>query len=62
MQAGLVKKQLSFQEIFTAVAILFWWLSMHFDYPLQNLNNLTATDPLTHVNRQTFTRVIVHYR
>ncbi len=25
MQAGLVKKQLSFREIFTAVAILFWW-------------------------------------
>jgi IS1 family transposase len=28
MQAGLVKKQLSFREIFTAVAILFWWFSM----------------------------------
>ena len=25
MQAGLVKKQLSFREIFTAVEILFWW-------------------------------------
>lgn len=28
MQAGLVKKPLSFQEIFIAVAILFWWFSM----------------------------------
>ena len=25
MQTGLVKKQLSFREIFTASAILFWW-------------------------------------
>jgi len=28
MQAGLVKKQLSFREIFTTMAILFWWISM----------------------------------
>jgi hypothetical protein len=28
MQAGLVKKQLSFREIFTALAILFWWFFM----------------------------------
>jgi len=28
MQAGLAKKQLSFREIFTTMAILFWWLSM----------------------------------
>jgi IS1 family transposase/transposase-like protein len=28
MQAGLVKKQLSFREIFTRMAILFWWISM----------------------------------
>ncbi len=28
MQAGLVKKQLSFREIFMAVAILFWWYSV----------------------------------
>ena len=28
MQAGLVKKQLSFREIFTALAILFWWFSV----------------------------------
>jgi len=28
MQAGLVKKQLSFLEIFTAVEILFWWVSL----------------------------------
>ncbi len=28
MQAGLVKKQLNFREIFLAVAILFWWFSV----------------------------------
>ena len=28
MQAGLVKKQFSFREIFTVVAILFWWFFM----------------------------------
>jgi len=28
MQAGLVKKQLSFREIFTALEILFWWFLM----------------------------------
>jgi IS1 family transposase len=28
MQAGLVKKPLSFREIFTALAILFWWVFM----------------------------------
>ena len=28
MQAGLVKKQLSFREIFTAMEILFWWIFM----------------------------------
>ena len=28
MQAGLVKKQLSFREIFTAMEILFWWVFM----------------------------------
>jgi len=28
MQAGLVKKQLSFREIFTALKILFWWFSV----------------------------------
>jgi hypothetical protein len=28
MQAGLVKKQISFREIFTAVAIRFLWFSM----------------------------------
>jgi hypothetical protein len=28
MQAGLVKKQLNFREIFTAVEILFWWYSV----------------------------------
>ncbi len=28
MQAGLVKKQLSFREIFTALEILFWWFFM----------------------------------
>lgn len=28
MQAGLVKKQLSFREIFTAVVILSWWFSV----------------------------------
>jgi len=28
MQAGLVKKQLSFLEIFTALEILFWWFFM----------------------------------
>jgi hypothetical protein len=26
MQAGLVKKQLSFREIFTTMAILLWWI------------------------------------
>ena len=28
MQAGLVKKQLSFREIFTALEIIFWWFFM----------------------------------
>jgi IS1 family transposase len=28
MQAGLVKKQLSFREIFTAIEIIFWWIFM----------------------------------
>ncbi len=28
MQSGLVKKQLSFREIFTALALLFWWFFM----------------------------------
>jgi hypothetical protein len=28
MQAGLVKKQLTFREIFTAVVILSWWFSV----------------------------------
>ena len=28
MQAGLVKKQLSFREIFTEMEILFWWIFM----------------------------------
>ena len=28
MQAGLVKKQLSFREIFTALEIIFWWIFM----------------------------------
>ncbi len=28
MQASLVKKPLSFREIFTAVAFLFWWISI----------------------------------
>lgn len=28
MQAGLVKKQLSFREIFTELEILFWWFFM----------------------------------
>jgi len=27
MQAGLVKNQLSFREIFTALEIIFWWFS-----------------------------------
>jgi hypothetical protein len=28
MQAGLVKKQLSFREIFMAVEVIFWWVLM----------------------------------
>ena len=28
MQAGLVRKQLSFREIFTTVEIFFWWICM----------------------------------
>jgi hypothetical protein len=27
MQAGLVKKQLSFREIFTTMKVIFWWFS-----------------------------------
>lgn len=30
MQAGLVKKQLSFREIFTTMALLFWWIFVLF--------------------------------
>ena len=30
MQAGLVKKQLSFREIFTSLEILYWWVFMFF--------------------------------
>lgn len=39
MQAGLVKKQLSFREIFTAIEIIFWWV---FTF----LRNRTRTEEL----------------